>query len=189
MALAILDATKAASLPSMLPKSQLNSITNTLGQRRTKNYKVVQIFPSLPQVHTHTHKRILLLNSSSSTERLKPPAFLLAPGHTNASRCFLQSSMCCGSSVLRAVGERRASFAVAWALLSCQLPTHILQHGLVNLSRHHCQLNHLVELILVPIVTEDPHHTDRTGFVQMAPESFALDSKHERKCSVPRCNQ
>lgn len=32
---------------------------------------------------------------------------------------------------------------------------------------------------LRPIIAEDPHHTDRNCFVQTAPQSFAVQSKHE----------
>ena len=32
---------------------------------------------------------------------------------------------------------------------------------------------------LGPIIAEDPHHADRNSFVQTAPQSFAVESKHK----------
>lgn len=63
--------------------------------------------------------------------------------------------------------------------LSYQFLPNRLQHGLVCLPGSHGQLNHLVELVLGPIIAEDPHDADRNCFVQTTSKSLAVKCKHE----------
>lgn len=85
-----------------------------------------------------------------------------------------------GAVLLRAAGAlcRRAGSTLGPRLCR-QLLASLLQHGPVRLSGRHRQLHHLVELVLGPIIAEDPHHADRNGLVQTAPQRFAVEGEHE----------
>lgn len=53
------------------------------------------------------------------------------------------------------------------------------QRGHGSTANHNGTLLEPLPTHLSPIIAEDPHHADRNSFVQTAPQSFAVESKHE----------
>lgn len=86
--LAALNTTKAAShalYAANVPIQQRHKYCEKYqaSEKLRKGPQSCSNLPSLPQIQTH--KRTLLINSSSSSERLKPLAILPAAGHTDCT--------------------------------------------------------------------------------------------------------